>query len=109
MSFCELLSKFFKDIDCRKQSVVVKKDELDASVNDEKVVIEETKPLTVEEADTDNSDDDINVFEEPVSVVRNASEDTLLEFDCDERELIKILEEKEESENDQERKRFSMC
>jgi hypothetical protein len=97
-----------------KKDSVATKDEtgLDASVHNEaKAVVEEKKTLTIEDVDTDNSDEDINVFEEPVSIVRNASEDSLLEFECDERELIKILEEKEkeESEYDQERKRFSMC
>lgn len=113
MTFCERIIKFFNEFDCRKQPVIVKKDEteLDASIHNEaKPVVEEKKPLTIEEADTDGSVEDTIIVEETVEEeVRPASENNLLEFDCDERELIKILEEKEKDDEDEDRHRFSMC
>jgi hypothetical protein len=132
MSFCECLTKFLQSLDCRKKPAVsepILTSNIDAAEQDnlapqsdldtapqsdldtipEPTEIEEVKPLTIEEADTDDSED--SEEEIPIIEDRNArnshySED--LEFECDERELIKILDEKEKEDEDEDRHRFSM-
>ena len=107
MSAIDCLKKMFLEFDCTKESKVfipiqVEETELDGSV------VTEKKPLTIEEADTDNSEEEQEQKPvEDVDEVRPATEDEL-EFNCDERELIRILEE-QEKENDEEHNRFSMC
>jgi hypothetical protein len=134
MSFCECLTKFLQSLDCRKQITVSEpiptlnidaaeqdnlapqpdlelalQTDLDAESEPEPAEIEEIKPLTIEEADADDTED--SEEEIPIIEDRNArnshySED--LEFECDERELIKILDEKEKEDEDEDRHRFSM-
>ena len=103
----DCLKKMFLEFDCTKESKVLVPIEVEATELDGGIVSEK-KTLTIEEADTDNSEEE----QEPkpvdnVDEVRPATEDEL-EFNCDERELIRILEEKEK-ENDEEHNRFSMC
>ena len=114
MSFCERISNFFKELYPRNETEAVKKEEpeLDSTLHNEtKPVVEEKKPLTIEDVDTDGSEyempfeekNDVLEFEyedeipneddETVDEVRPTS--NVLEFDCDERELIEILEEKD--------------
>jgi hypothetical protein len=134
MSFCECLTKFLQSLDCRKKPAVSEpiptlnidaaeqdnlapqpvldtapQSDLEAESEPEPTEIEEIKPLTIEEADTDDTED--SEEEIPIIEDRNArnshySED--LEFECDERELIKILDEKEKEDEDEDRHRFSM-
>ena len=119
MSFCERISNFFKELYPRNEKEAVKKEEpeLDTTVHNEtKPVVEEKNPLTIEDVDTDGSEyempfeekNDVLEFdyeeEEQVDEVRPTSD----EFDCDERELVEILEEKEKEE-DEDHHRFSMC
>jgi hypothetical protein len=126
MSFCERLTNFFKDLYPRNETETVKKvePELDAALQTEtKLVVDEIKPLTIEEVDTDGSEyempfeekndvlefeynDEMPMEEELVDEVRPASD--ALEFECDERELIQILEEKEKEKGEDDH-RFSMC
>lgn len=117
MSLFERLITFFKELDCRTQTMVSEsiKNELDCSVHYEVRPAEslEKKKLTIEDVDTDNSDDDVAIFEDhyieaPESVENNVNNEEL-EFQCDERELIKKIEEEEKENVDEDRKRFSMC
>lgn len=121
MSFCECLTKFLQSLDCRKQITVsepIPTLNIDAAEQDnlapqpvldtipEPTEIEEVKPLTIEEADTDDSEEEIPIIEDRNARNSHYSED--LEFECDERELIKILDEKEKEDEDEDRHRFSM-
>jgi len=98
----------------RNETEAVKKEEpeLDAALQTEtKLVVDEIKQLTIEEVDTDGSEYEMP-FEEKNDVLEFDYEDEIpneddeivdevrltsnvLEFDCDERELIEILEEKD--------------
>jgi hypothetical protein len=101
------LKKMFVGFDCTKESKVFIPIEVEA-IELDGCIVSEKKTLTIEEADTDNSEEEQEQKPvEDVSEVRPAAEDEL-EFNCDERELIRILEEKEK-ENDEEHNRFSMC
>lgn len=131
MSFCECLTKFLQSLDCRKKPAVsepiltsnvdtAEKDnltpqpdlelalqtDLEDESEPEPAKIEEIKPLTIEEADADDSEEEIPIIED--RHVRNSHYSEDLEFECDERELIKILDEKEKEDKDEDRHRFSM-
>jgi hypothetical protein len=92
------------------------------TIEETKLVVDEIKPLTIEDVDTDGSEYEIpleeknNVLEfeynnetpmeeELVDEVRPACD--ALEFECDERELIQILEDKEKEQPEDDH-RFSM-
>jgi len=105
MSFIDCFKKMFIDFGCTKETKAF------TPIHVESVKLDEVpteKPLTIEEADTDNSEEEQELHE--ASEALKSLEDEL-EFNCDEKELVRILEEKEKeaAETDAEHNRFSMC
>jgi hypothetical protein len=127
MSFCESFSIAFRRFTYRRQPVKKYKEFLDASIHKGYCDIDNTIKKTQIDVKTTN---DKHIEEDPppappssptlkedviIENLQDSDDDfeiqepNKLEFECDERELIRILDQKEQLENNDERKRFSNC